>query len=168
VQTKTIRDNLKYGGEVVALDITPNGKYLAMANHDIRVWDLPTRKEVIRLDRHRGQIQAVTLRADGQVLASGSADATIKLWNVKTGEELRTIPQRRSVLSLVMTPDSKFLASAALGESTIRLWDASDGREIITLDTFGPLLIGRDGKTLVTGVSGKSVMMWDLADLAGR
>jgi hypothetical protein len=69
---------------------------------------------------------------------------------------------------MVMTPNGRLIASAGLTEGKIRLWSGTSGEEVAVLDTFGPLVIARDGKTLVTGAGRQWVYVWDLSGLAER
>ena len=98
---------------------------------------------------------------------SGSADSTVKVWDVETSKARLVIQQNRPVVRMVMTRDGRLIASAGLTEGKIRLWRGTTGKEIMVLDTFGPFVIARDGKTMVTGGGRQWAYVWDLTDLEG-
>jgi WD40 repeat protein len=62
---------------------------LASASWDntIRLWDVATGTEIVRLHGHQDGINALCVLADGR-LASGSNDNTIRLWDSTTGSEI--------------------------------------------------------------------------------
>lgn len=76
---------------VTSLCFSPDGKILASASNDIRLWDIHSGKMLIALHGHTNVIQGVCFSPDGQLLASGDEDGVIKLWDAKTGTCLQTL-----------------------------------------------------------------------------
>ena len=78
---------LKKGYEASGLVFSEDGKTLAYADGlDIRLQDVGTGEEKMRLTGHTLGMHSMALSPDGDTLASGSEDMTIRLWDMHTGE----------------------------------------------------------------------------------
>ncbi|MHC5780090.1 WD40 repeat domain-containing protein, partial [Nostoc sp.] len=88
----------------------------------IRLWNVSGECHQI-YKGHSDRVWSISFSADGQTLASGSADRTIRLWNVSTGK-CRNILQEHSdrVRSVVFSPDAQMLVSAS-DDQTVRVWE---------------------------------------------
>ena len=118
------------------------------------------------LKGHKDAVLSVSISADGQTLASGSADNTIKLWNVKTGNLLHTLTRHESpVLSVAISADGQILASGS-ADNTIKLWNVKTGGFLRTLSKFeSPVLsvaISADGQILARGSYYKTIKLWNV------
>jgi WD40 repeat protein len=110
--------------------MSPDGRWLASGGPDstVIVWDVITRKIVMRLVGHMAAIRVVAFSPDGQILASGGRDQTIRLWDMKTGQQLSllrglTAPVNR----LSFSPDGQLLVSRSRG--LVKLWHVNSGLE---------------------------------------
>ena len=75
----------------------------------------------------------VALSADGQMLASGSADGAIRLWETSTGRPLATLQGRTGgVWGVALSADGHLLASGSF-DGTVKLWDTNSGICLHTL-----------------------------------
>jgi hypothetical protein len=72
------------GSAAATLAFGPDGNTVAARGPagSVRVWDVVTGKEVLRLKGHDADVTALALASDGRTLASGSADTTVLLWDV--------------------------------------------------------------------------------------
>lgn len=118
------------------------------------------------LHGHSNRVFSVAFSANGQFLASASADRTIKLWHPHTGQCLKTLHGHSSwVWAVAFSPDSKFLASGSY-DHTIRIWDVGSGECWQTLQGHPGSVLGvafsPDGKTFFSSGYEKIVKRWDL------
>lgn len=117
---------------------------------------------------HLNSIYSLSFRADGQILASGSADQTIKLWDVSKRQELKTLRGHQSIIeSVIFTPDQQFLISGSW-DYTIRIWDVNTGEELKQLKEHSGwincLAISPNSQILVSGSADKTIKIWHLPE----
>jgi len=92
-----------------------------------------------RLEGHSDNVTTLLLSAAGDILYSGSADASIRAWDVRSGSALLCLRGHRgSVTSLVLTPDGQTLYSAST-DHTVCAWDARTGRRLEVLEDSAEL-----------------------------
>jgi RNA polymerase sigma factor (sigma-70 family) len=152
---------LRHGGPVYFVGFSAKGKGLVSASQDgtIRVWELPSGKELRRIGKPvqaqagagnvvmaanlgvmvrpvGGAAAAVALSADGQTIALGGADGIVQLYDVATGKEGNKIQvnagNARMVVgvgTMIFAPDGKSLATRG-NDGVIHLWDIANGQEI--------------------------------------
>ena len=101
------------------LAVSKDGKLLATAGGDnlVKVWDLGTQKETIRLEGHTTQVLTLEFNADATQLATGGADQQLKLWDVKTKEQIGVLGRQTAAISAVAwaPADSTVLAVTDTG-----------------------------------------------------
>src|SRR6266850_363254 len=71
----------------------PGNQWLASAGADqvIKIWDLPTGREMRTLTGHTGWIKSLSTNNKGDLLASGSVDRSVKIWEVESGRVVHTL-----------------------------------------------------------------------------
>jgi WD40 repeat protein len=88
VATGKVTHTLKgYGQWVCRLAFTPDGRTLAVGDHNgkIHLWNVAAGRLLLTIDAHTGPVSGLAFRADGRVLASCN-DAEIRLWRAETEE----------------------------------------------------------------------------------
>ena len=80
---------------IMGIVYSPDGRWLASCGADqtIKVWDLASRRELLALRGHLGEVNAVAFSTDGKRLASASGDHTIKIWDVMPGPDAEPGPE---------------------------------------------------------------------------
>ena len=127
--------NPAHASEVFALAVTPDGKTLASASYEVKLWSLPDGKLLQTLPRQNGPVEALAVTPDGKTLAASVERSvhTVQLWSLPEGEPLQTLNGRAAahveshVQSLAVTPDGKLLASGDFAGVVI-LWDLAAGK----------------------------------------
>ncbi len=79
-------------GEIAALDISSDGRYLAAAITDgsIRVWSNSSSRAIRTFKAHQGRVVAIAFGPD-RLLATASDDGKVKVWNLRAGRVVRTL-----------------------------------------------------------------------------
>ncbi len=165
--------------------ISSDGQTLIRAinssRHIIEVWYQGEQQH--SLYGHEGEIGAIALSSDKQILASGSQDKSIKIWNLQTGKLICTFgnlltwgAHKETVSCLAFTPGTQTLISGGLNRSiqslisgsfdgTIKFWNLQTRDKPRTFKVslgIKAIAISRDGQFLVsTGWDGK-VRLWHI------
>ncbi|MFJ9554031.1 WD40 repeat domain-containing serine/threonine protein kinase [Nocardiopsis sp. NPDC101807] len=114
---------------------------------------------------HGESVRSVAFSPDGNLLATGSDDATLRLWSTTTGEDIRTFNGHSgAVNSVAFGPDGDIIATGGVDE-TVRLWDASTGENTMTLTGQGSEVLSvafsPDGEMIASSGRYGSPTLWD-------
>ncbi len=155
-------------GWVRSVAFLPDGRRAISASDDstLRLWDLETGKEVLRLTGHSASVMSVSVTADGRRAMSGSWDGTIRLWDLETGKAVRGFKGSwKTVKSVAVSADGKRALSGS-DDNLIHVWDLDAGKEIRVLtghtDLVQSLAFSPDGRRALSGGDDNSVRLWDL------
>jgi RNA polymerase sigma factor (sigma-70 family) len=141
----------------------------------VRVWDVPSGKEVQLLDKIGKQLgnflpTSLALAPDGRLAAAVKDDKAVHIWDLVSGKQLRRFGGGGgSITSVAFSPDSKRLAAASGGpNSKVGIWDIERGFLVWTKSTGsvnGPMgvIFSPDGNQLVTFAWDGQVCLWDIA-----
>ncbi|KAK8185902.1 WD40-repeat-containing domain protein [Phyllosticta citribraziliensis] len=155
-------------GEVWAISLSEDGKYLASTTHDgrINVWDTSS-KEKIREYETKGSFGlSVHLSLDGRFTASGHENGSVYIFNNDTGRLLHSLPGLiKPIRTLSFSPGCKLLAAGG-DARTIAIYDVSSGEQIAILSGHGAWVMSLDwsatGEYLLSGSFDGKAKVWSI------
>src|SRR5262249_52711053 len=158
---------------------------LATAGWDgfLRLYEVPSGKQLPPLPRQPGEVHGVWFSADGKLASAGvvipgrageTKDGFARVWDVAARKQLHSFPMPEgSTPTAALSPDGRLLA-AGNTRGGLRVWDLQTGRERL-LEPGEPhtalssqrrsvacAALAPDGKTLATGGWDSRVSLWDL------
>jgi len=127
-------------GWLEAVALSGDGRTLAACSGTdetaIRLWDVPSGRELGVLEGHRAYVIALVFWPDGKTLASAGADQTIRIWDVAQKRALAVLcGHKDEIHRLALLPDNSTLISGAK-DGTVMVWDTAAVRRkksIVTL-----------------------------------
>jgi WD40 repeat protein len=167
-------------GRVRTVVFSPDGKKLVTGGQErdnsVRVFDVATAKEQLRMLGHKGEVNFVACAPDGRTIVTASGDdAKVRIADISTGETMRTIAAKNTSDTLVaLSPDGKNLAFSELRSRnrpanwiyTIRLVEVETGKQLWIQEQGQQRIIGLtftpDGRRLICS-DGKSFQLLDTA-----
>ena len=155
------------GGEVKDLAFSPDGRTLAAVSREgeATIWHVDSRS-LFRGPFNVGGIgYAVSISADGTILAIGNDVGEVSLWDAATGERVSTIGV--DVGDIAFGPIGTRLGVVHGRGGTVDIWDAGDGSRITTLPLekgggYGAIAFSPDGRLIATGRWGPIVHVWNV------
>ena len=158
---------VKAGGQLVNNQLAPPTNRFSVVTDRLRqvAYKQPGElfRESNRLIGHQNSVRDVGFSADGQLIATASADNTVKLWNRK-GEELQTLTGHEDgVTDVRFSADGQLIASAS-DDKTVKLWNRN-GEELQTLTghqgSVNAVRFSVDGQLIATVSVDKTVKLWN-------
>ncbi|WP_170381433.1 c-type cytochrome [Ruegeria atlantica] len=165
------KQTLMVGSGVNAVVFSPDGSTLYSAGMDgaLRVWDVSSGQETLRLIEHGFAINELVLNAKDNWIAYGAVDGVTRILDLTTGEERDFTLGRRPILALTLSPDRRLLAVGD-GEGYIMVIDTLEWRiaQDFRATLRGPvwaLAFSVDGQNIHAGGIDKAMYSWPVAGL---
>jgi len=156
-------------GSIRGLAFSADGKRVASGGEDrlVRLWDVASGKELLRLAGHRDEVTSVAFSRDGRRLLSGSKDRSLRLWDAEKGSELAHFTGHTDgVRAVALSPNGKWAISGG-EDRTVRVWDVVAGKELHTLPghraPVTSVAVSADGRQVLSGSLDRTVRLWELA-----
>jgi F-box and WD-40 domain protein 1/11 len=133
----------------------------------IIVWDRQTGKQLRTLQGHRGPVNAVQLR--GNLLVSASGDGVAKLWNLDSGVSIKDFPSEDRGLAAVEFSDDANIVLAGGNDHVVYKFDATTGNLLHTSTRHGGLVrslfLDAFNGRIVSGSYDQSIRIADYATI---
>jgi WD40 repeat protein len=135
--------------------------------------------------QHPNLVDAVAFDPAGKMLATGCHDGNLRTFDLEKNAVAKTIVahvqtqpanQQNPIYAVAWTPDGKQVISASY-DKTLKLWDATAGTLVREFkgydekafpkghrDQVFTVVFTKDGKTIATGSSDRSIKLWNVAD----
>ena len=140
------------------------------ADRSVRVWDVPSGKELNRIQWPSINPHCLALSPDERFLAIGD-DASVHIWDLEAEEEVATLKRFATWLAdAAFTPDGRYLVSLDAG-GKVQVWSTVDWSLAGSLDRSSSEKLAIASNRLVTAVkqqqkhSGVSVQVRELPGL---
>ncbi len=116
-----------YNGPVSALAFSPDGRWLAVTDHNIHLWQVSNREFETTLSINEHNIlQGLAFHPNSKQLAVATEDGEVEIWDVESRQKLRSLePDDYGALQLAYSPDGEKLAVATW--RGIQVWNVETG-----------------------------------------
>jgi WD40 repeat protein len=152
---------LGHTGRVEALAISPCGNLFASASTDgIRIWDIRTGKEFIRLEE---RAFSLAFGSDGATLYTASLNG-MKIWDVRKRKIIKVITNQ-SVSYASFSKSNNYIAYVADG---IHILDTATGlTTTMGNNLITTIALSKDGKHIACGSWDGTIELWDIESKKG-
>jgi len=158
-----------YTGEVCAIAVAPDGRWLATGSigGQVQVWDAIKGRPIGLMHSHLDAVEAIAAAPNSRWLVTASSDQTARIWlpdGSPGGSNLAG--HAGAVNAVAIAPNGRWLATGS-SDRTIRIWDAATARPRVSLtghiDAVNAVAIAPNGRWLATGSSDNTARIWDVA-----
>lgn len=154
------------GQRLIAVSSITQSEGLINYGEGLRLWNLTTRADSLKLGAEGTALRAATFSTDGRQIITGDAKGAIQFRDAATGQLLRTLTgQSGEIIQLAVSPDGRWLAAGST-EQGVTLWELATGRMVYTHNLPAPVLsvaFAPDGQRLAAVGYNSQVDLWDAA-----
>ncbi|MEU9186711.1 helix-turn-helix domain-containing protein [Streptomyces sp. NPDC048484] len=167
-QALAVRSASLAGGRPEASMLLAEEAYRTHATAEARGALLSTQSQPfsVRLDGHRGPVNAVAFAPDNRSLATASSDGTVILRRMPGHRRTATFTVHGIVRSIAFSPDGRTLATTS-SDGPVRLWDVVGDRGPVVLadSTKGARAVAfaPRGRALAIAAADGTIELWDTA-----
>lgn len=160
---KTHPDTQAGSGEVLAIAVTSDGKYLAAGGRDclVRIFDTRINQEIKAFAGHRDAVTSMAFRRDSNSLFTGSLDRCIKHWDLNEMGYLETAFGHQDGI-YGMDCWNKARPASVSADKTLRHWKIAEDSHLVfrghksSIDTVQILT----ADSILSGGADGSLCLW--------
>lgn len=118
--------------EVMAVDISKDGKYLATGGDDgyVEIWDLNSYQLVHRMKSNSDDTFALAFSSDSSKIASAGEEEVIDVWSVQGGEQLAKLEgHQEDIRTLAFIDHDRKIVSTS-EDKHVKIWNVLKKREL--------------------------------------
>jgi WD40 repeat protein/serine/threonine protein kinase len=162
----TLRELASGSGDAQREAFSSDGKLLATTQRGraIEVWSVENGERLARLEAPAAT-WSLAFVPDSKLLVVGEWSGSLQVWNVDEKRLVRTLAGHSQIVTALSIANTHLVASAS-ADGTAKLWDLDSDACLATFDarsgSTDNLLLGADGRTLITVHSDGSLRRWDL------
>ncbi|OMJ78158.1 hypothetical protein SteCoe_22092 [Stentor coeruleus] len=134
-------------------------------NKVISLWDIKSKKLEKEFIGHKAKVTHTIFLKNKNYLISSSEDWRVKVWNIETEKDEHTFICEEVANCISVNLEESLLAVGII-HSYIRIWDLTSMSDSFLLrghnDSVNSLVFSKKHKTLLSGSSDYSVILWDL------
>src|SRR6516164_7175396 len=160
---------------VMVVAFAPDGKRIlsggvcyGAGDPTVRLWDVVTGEELLKLEGHTVGVYSVAFLPGGKKAISGGGEGTIRIWDLETGKELKRFEGHEgTVYGLDVSGDGKLLLTGG-EDRTMRLWNLETGAEVRRFEGHAgrvrAVAFSPDGKRAVSGciLGDNNLRIWEV------
>lgn len=136
---RLLADLIRTDDSVFSATYSSDGRRLAASGADrtIRVFDVASWDEQLRIEDHADWVIDVAWSLDGKKIASASRDKTAKVFDARTGDSVVTFNgHAMPVFGVGFLPDGNSVVSGGR-DKTLRVWNVANAKEVRKIGGFG-------------------------------
>ncbi len=147
---------------------SPDGRRALSGSYDrsVRLWDVETGKELLKLADFPAPVMAVAFLPDGQMCVASCSDGSAHFCDLKLGKRVRGMQAHDgSANSLDVSADGMLLATGG-ADGVVKIWDCATGTAKRALagstDWIWSVAFSPNGKQVLAGGADKTARVWDI------
>jgi ribosomal RNA-processing protein 9 len=117
---------------------------------------------------HIGQVLAVAVSSDGNLLASGGTDKLVRIWDTRTNTQVRAMAGHREIVSALCFREGTHTLYTGSHDRTVKVWDIDQLAYIETLFGHQSEINAIDAllqeRALSAGGQDRSVRLWKIPE----
>lgn len=171
VHTRT----LKTADDILAVQYSPDAKYLALSTLDttVKIFHTDTLNPYLTLYGHKLPVLSLSISSDSKLIVTSSADKTCRVWGLDFGDCHKTfLAHNDSILAVSFIPTNAdgnhhhfFSASK---DRTIKYYDGDKFEQIQKLEghhgEIWAMTVSHSGQFIATASHDKSIRIWTQTD----
>ncbi|XP_030493380.2 uncharacterized protein LOC115709420 [Cannabis sativa] len=158
---------MKMDDEVLAVAVSPDSKYIAVAllDNTVKVFYFDSLKFFLSLYGHKLPVLCMDISSDGDLIVTGSADKDLKIWGLDFGDCHKSLfAHKESITAVKFVQRTHYLFSVGK-DNLVKYWDVDKFECLLTLEGHHAdvwcLAVSNRGDFVVTGSHDRSIRRWD-------